>query len=140
MLIKIDTREYPVTEYEFFARHKNVSFPADIPYSDFGYAQVVNTPAPTTDFFHSPRELPPVLTDKGHWEQQWEVIEVTRTPDEVEAKQRSDILAQIVALESQQTPRMLREAALDINGGKTRLAEINTQIDALRAQLSAEDK
>ena len=136
MLIKIDTQEYPVTEYDFLARHNNVSFPADIPYADFGYAQVVNTPAPTTDFFHSPRELPPVLID-GEWTQQWEVVEVTRTPEEIAEKQRNDILAQIVALESQQTPRMLREAALDINGGKELLAGINSQIEALRAQLPA---
>ena len=64
-------------------------------------------------------------------------MEVTRTPEEITAKQCSDILAQITALESQQTPRMLREAALDINGGKGLLAGINAQIEALRAQLPA---
>ena len=136
MLIKIDTQEYPVSLQDFFARHKNISFPAEIPFEDFGYAQVVTVPQPEVDFYHAAHELPPALVD-GAWTQQWEVVEVTRTPEEVTAKQRSDILAQITALESQQTPRMLREAALDINGGKELLAEINTQIDALRAQLPA---
>ena len=137
MLIKIDTQEYPVSEQDFINRHPNISFPAAIPYDDFGYAVVFPTPQPETDWYHFAREIAPVLTDKGHWEQQWEVVEVTRTPEEIEAKQRADILAQIGALESQQTPRMLREAALGINGGKELLAEINTQIDALRAQLPA---
>ena len=67
----------------------------------------------------------------------WDGERLSPTPDYVERTKRANILAQIVALESQQTPRMLREAALDINGGKELLAEINTQIDALRAQLPA---
>ena len=134
MLIKTDTQEYPVTLQDFFARHRNVSFPAEIPFEDFGYAQVIVTPQPEVDFYHAAHELPPVLVD-GAWTQQWEVVEVTRTPEEVADRQRDDILAQIVALESQQTPRMLREAALDINGGKELLAGINAQIEALRAQL-----
>ena len=137
MLIKIDTQEYPVSEQNFINRHPDISFPTAIPYEDFGYAVVFPTPQPETDWYHLAREIAPMLTDKGHWEQQWEVVEVTRTPEEITAKQRADILAQIAALESQQTPRMLREAALDINGGKELLAEINTQIDALRAQLPA---
>ena len=134
MLIKIDTQEYPVSLQEFFSRHKNISFPAEIPFEDFGYAQVVATPQPEVDFYHAAHELPPAVVE-GVWTQQWEVVEVTRTPEEITAKQCSDILAQITALESQQTPRMLREAALDINGGKELLAGINAQIEALRTQL-----
>ena len=136
MLIKIDTQEYPVTLQDFFSQHKNVSFPAEIPFEDFGYAQVITVPQPEVDFYHAAHELPPALVDEA-WTQQWEVVEVQRTLEEIAAKQREDILAQIGALESQQTPRMLREAALGINGGKELLAEINTQIDALRAQLPA---
>ena len=67
----------------------------------------------------------------------WDGERLSPTPDYVERTKRASILAQIVALESRQTPRMLREAALDINGGKELLAEINTQIGALRAQLPA---
>ena len=136
MLIKIDTHEYPVSEQDFINLHPNISFPTAIPYEDFGYAVVFPTPQPATDWYHLAREIAPELTDKGHWEQQWEIIEIQRTPEEVTAKQHSDILAQITALESQQTPRMLREAAIGINGGKELLAGINTQIEALRTQLS----
>lgn len=136
MLVKIDTQEYPVTVQEFFSRHKNISFPVEIPFEDFGYAQVVSVSPPEVDFYHAAHELPPALVGDA-WTQQWEAVEVQRTPEEIAAKQRADILAQITALESQQTPRMLREAALDINGGKELLAGINAQIDALRAQLLA---
>ena len=135
MLIKLDTHEYPVSEQDFINRHPDISFPTAIPYEDFGYAVVFPTPQPATDWYHLAREIAPVLTDKGHREQQWEIIEIQRTPEEVTAKQRSDILAQITALESQQTPRMLREAALDINGGKELLADINVHIETLRTQL-----
>ena len=137
MLIKIDTHEYPVSEQDFINRHPDISFPTAIPYEGFGYAVVFPTPQPETDWYHLVREIAPAFTDKGHWEQRWEIVEVTRTPEEIAAKQRADILAQITALESQQTPRMLREAALDINGGKELLAGINAQIEALRAQLPA---
>ena len=135
MLIKIDTHEYPVSKQDFINRHPDISFPTAIPYEDFGYAVVFSTPQPETDWYHFAREITPELTDKGHWEQRWEIIEIQRTPEEIATKHRSDILAQITALESQQTPRMLREAALDINGGKELLAGINTQIETLRTQL-----
>lgn len=45
------------------------------------------------------------------------------------------IKRQIVVLESQQTPRRIREAALGIDNGW--LAGIEAQIEALRAQLGA---
>lgn len=44
------------------------------------------------------------------------------------------ILAQIKSLEAQQTPRRIREAVLAVDGGW--LADLNTQIADLRAQLS----
>ena len=78
MLIKIDTQEYPVSLQEFFSQHKNISFPAEIPFEDFGYAQVVATPQPEVDFYHAAHELPPAVVE-GVWTQQWEVVEVTRT-------------------------------------------------------------
>ena len=76
MLIKIDTYEYPVSKQDFINRHPNISFPTAIPYEDFGYAVVFPTPQPATDWYHLAREIAPVLTDKGHWEQTWEIIEL----------------------------------------------------------------
>ena len=68
----------------------------------------------------------------------WDGTKLEPTAEYAEEIKRDLLLAQIVALESQQTTRMLREAALDINGGKELLADINAQIEALRAQLPAE--
>ena len=48
------------------------------------------------------------------------------------------ILAGIRALEAQQTPRMLRGAALGNPDDTARLTEIEAQIAALRAQMQAE--
>ncbi len=68
----------------------------------------------------------------------WDGSKLEPTAEYAEEIKRDLLLAQIVELEEQQTPRMLREAALNINGGKELLADINTQIDALRAKLPAE--
>ena len=67
----------------------------------------------------------------------WDGAQLSPTADYAAEILRNSVMDQIVALESQQTPRMLREAALGINGGKEMLAEINAKIDALRAQLPA---
>ena len=67
----------------------------------------------------------------------WDGSKLEPTAEYAEEIKRDLLLAQITAIESQQTPRMLREAALDINGGKELLAGINAQIEALRAQLPA---
>lgn len=48
------------------------------------------------------------------------------------------IMAQIVELEAQQTPRRIREAALTTEGAAW-LSGLDTQIAALRAQLPVED-
>lgn len=51
----------------------------------------------------------------------------------VAGQQRRDILSQIATLEAQQTDRRIREAVAGTDGGW--LANLNTQIAALRAQL-----
>ena len=99
MLIKIDTQEYPVTMQEFFARHRNVSFPAEIPFDDFGYAQVVTVPQPEVDFYHAAHELPPALVE-GVWTQQWEVVEVQRTLEDARAEVKRRVTAHRWAVET----------------------------------------
>lgn len=74
-LIKIDTGEYPVSLQAFKERHPNVSFPAQIPFADFGYAVVFETPRPAYDpLTQTAAETAPALTDKGHWEQTWQIV------------------------------------------------------------------
>ncbi|MDO8552006.1 MAG: hypothetical protein Q7S01_00575 [bacterium] len=73
-LIKLDTLEYPVSVEEFKRRFPNTSFPAQIPFADFGYAVVFSTPQPVHDAAsQSVKEIAPALTHKGTWEQRWKV-------------------------------------------------------------------
>lgn len=75
-LIKLDTFEYPVSVEEFKRRFPDTSFPVQIPFSDFGYAVVFPTPKPAYDTAtQSVKEIAPVLTHKGTYEQRW-IVEV----------------------------------------------------------------
>ena len=100
MLIKVDTHEYPVSEAEFVSRFPDVSFPQVKNYEDFGYAVVFPTPQPATDWYHLAREIAPELTDKGHWEQQWEVVEVTRPLEVARAEVKRRVTAHRWAVET----------------------------------------
>jgi hypothetical protein len=74
-LIKLDTKEYPVSVEEFKNRFPNTSFPLQIPFADFGYAVVFPFPKPVYDEASEElRELSPALTQKGTWEERWEVV------------------------------------------------------------------
>ena len=74
-LINLETKEYPVSVDEFKRRFPNVSFPQQIPFADFGYAVVFPVPQPVHDAMtHTAREIAPVLTTKGAWEQRWEIV------------------------------------------------------------------
>lgn len=68
------TGEYPVTEAAIRLANPNTSFA--IPFlAPEEYAVVFATPAPDHDpIKEMVREVAPVLTEKGHYEQQWEVV------------------------------------------------------------------
>lgn len=62
------------TERDIRAANPNTSFPEPFVAPE-GYEVVFPAPQPSHDpITESVREATPVLTDKGHWEQQWEVI------------------------------------------------------------------
>lgn len=85
-LRKRDTGEYPVSENEFKLRHPNTSFPAVINYGEFGYDVVFPAPTPAYDpITQTVREIAPVLTVLGHYEQAWEVVELYATQEEKDA-------------------------------------------------------
>lgn len=58
----------------------------------------------------------------------------TEPPAPPEPTQQELLVKEILTLEAQQTPRRIREAVLGVDAGW--LANLNTQIAALRAQLS----
>jgi len=75
--INTTTNQYPVSENEIRATYPNTSF--SVPFqAPEPYVGVF--PAPTPMFDHisqSIREVTPILTNKGHWEQVWEVASLS---------------------------------------------------------------
>lgn len=89
MYINTTTNQYPVSEYEIRATYPNTSFP--IPFTPpEEYLWVFPTPQPVYDpITQSVREAAPELTNKGHWEQRWEVLSLDL--EVVEANQAAKI-------------------------------------------------
>jgi hypothetical protein len=72
--INTETNAYPVSEAQIRAEFVNTSF--TVPFvAPEPYVVVFTTPQPQHDqVIQAVREAAPVLTDMGHWEQQWEVV------------------------------------------------------------------
>lgn len=72
--LELSTGRYPVSQSQIRAEYPNTSFPTPFIAPD-EYAVVFPAPQPEHDpIIQMVRELPPVLTAKGHYEQQWEVV------------------------------------------------------------------
>ena len=72
--INEQTKAYPVSERDIRDAHPNTSFP--VPFlAPNPYVAVFPAPQPEhNQVTHLVRETAPVLTTKGHYEQQWEVV------------------------------------------------------------------
>lgn len=72
--INITSQQYPISEQEIRSLNPNTSFP--LPFvAPEPYAYVFPAPQPTVTNLQVIREIAPVLTNKGHYEQQWEVVD-----------------------------------------------------------------
>lgn len=72
--VNTQTLEYPITEQGIRSIYKDTSFGSIFKAPD-EFSIVFESPKPE----HNPvtqtvREIAPVFTNKGHWEQQWEVV------------------------------------------------------------------
>lgn len=92
-LIKIETKEYPVSVNEFKRRFPNVSFGAQINFEEFGYAVVFDTPRPSCTRLQRVKEIDPQISIKGNWEQVWKVVNLE---DEMSAEEYSDYVAALL--------------------------------------------
>ncbi len=72
--INTNTLEYNITEDEIKSLFPNTSFPESFT-PPSGYQLVFPTPQPSINRFQIAREIQPLLTDKGFYEQQWEVVD-----------------------------------------------------------------
>lgn len=90
--IRLSDMAYPVSEREIRAMHPDVSFPTPFMAPE-EFAVVFPVPQPAHDTWtHGVREVAPVLTGKGTWEQSWEVYPIARTAEE-ESKRLADAKA-----------------------------------------------
>lgn len=134
--INTTTGQYPVSEQEIRNSYPNTSFPSPFVPPD-NYQVVFPASQPTFNTItQTVRETTPILTDKGHYEQAWEVVnlepeQVASNQEVADAQHNASIKAQIAAIEAGQA-RAVREAAL---GDPTYLQQIEAQIQALREQL-----
>lgn len=72
--INTQTNQFNITERDIRNAYPNTSFPSPFVAPD-EYAVVFPAPQPTHDpIIQAAREITPVLTSKGHYEQQWEVV------------------------------------------------------------------
>jgi hypothetical protein len=76
MYIRLSDNFYPLAERDIRAAFPNTSFPE--PFNPEGYAVVFTVPQPAYDYYTQVcREIAPELTDKGTWQQVWQVIDLT---------------------------------------------------------------
>jgi DNA gyrase inhibitor GyrI len=72
--IELNTGRYPVSQTQIRAENPNTSYPASFPTPE-GYAVVFPAPTPTCDpITEIAREIQPVLTSKGTYEQAYEIV------------------------------------------------------------------
>ena len=122
------------TERDIRAAFPNTSF-ADPFVAPDGYVWVFPAPQPTFDpITQTVREIAPVLTDKGHWEQQWEVVDLdaetlAANQAATNAARKQAILAELQTIDLKSI-RALRE------GYQPKIDELDAQAVALRTELA----
>ena len=96
MYINTQTASYPISEQDIRLTYPNTSFsvPFQVPED---YAWVFPTPQPEYTNLQMAREIVPVLTDKGHYEQQREVVEKFSTQEEIDAYLKAERKASVPA-------------------------------------------
>lgn len=140
-LINTTTKQV-ITESEFRQLFKDTSFGSVINYSEFGYEVVFPTPQPTFDpITQSVRELPPSISSKGNYEQQWEIIDLdaeTIAANQAQHKETNNarIWANIASIERENLlPRCLRDLIPEGHPAKAKVDAVNAEIAALKAEL-----
>ena len=128
MYINTQTSQYPISERAIRSLNPNTSFPSPFVAPD-EYAVVFPAPQPTHDpIVQAVREVTPVLTVKGHYEQQWEIVELFSTQAEKDAAIAADIEAKRKASVPASVTRRQAKQVLLLNG---LLANVQPAIDAI---------
>lgn len=120
--IHISTRKYPVTLSEIKNENQSCIFPGNPTKEDllpFGYAPVNPTASPFSDFWKDVKEIAPILDENGDWIQQWEVVQINRTQEEIDGY-LSDLRQQVLR-KIQDQKNLIRDSGflVDIDGQGT---------------------
>ena len=141
--IELATSRYPVSQSQIRAENPQTSYPASFPVPE-GYAIVFPAPAPTFDpITQIAREIAPVLTDKGHYEQAYEVIQLdeetaTANAERAKTQHNDGVWSRIASLERESLmPRALRDLILanPAHPGYAKVKELDDEINAEKAKL-----
>lgn len=125
--IELSTGRYPVSQSQIRAENPNTSYPATFPTPE-GYAVVFPAPAPSFDpIAQIVREIAPALTNKGHYEQAYEVVDL-----DVETIAANQEAKRIAAIPSSVSPRQIRQALTAAN--------LRTQVEAAVAAADQDTK
>ena len=104
MYLNTDTSAYPISEQEIRTAFPTTSFPQPFTPPE-GYAWVFPAPQPAFDpITHVVREIAPVLTDKGHWEQRWETVALEA--ETVAANQAAKVESAAAAARAQRNAKL----------------------------------
>ena len=129
-LINTDTQEYPVSISEFKELHSNVSFPIQIPFSDYNHAVVFEVPKPTpSGDLKTFSEGLPELTKLDTYQQTWIEVDMfadrtddkgnTTTKSEQEAEHTASLLAKAKALKIAEIDAKTAADIIEIVGDAT---------------------
>lgn len=135
------TGKYPVTEREIREEFFNTSFPLPFQAPD-SYAVVFEAPKPTYDqLTQFVREIAPLKTNKGHYEQQFEVVDLDTETAAADIERHktefnSGIWRQIEQLEKdKQMPRHIRDLIPLDHPARFKADAVETEIVTLKGKL-----
>lgn len=131
--INLATNQYPLSEQDIKRENPNTSYPA--PFNPPGYAWIFPVPQPVFDQYSQKCvELAPEVSDKGNWQQVWQVSDLTGEElAEAQARKAADESARRAAMSI--TPRQCRLQLL-----ATPFSEGVTGLDAVEQAISSMDK
>ena len=120
--INTTTKQYPISEADIRAAFPNTSFTVPFKAPD-EYEVVFITPQPTVDnpVLQFVREVAPELTNKGVWEQRWEVTD--------RYQEYTDSDGEVVTKEEQETNAVLQDNELKKQANKLQAERLLLETD-----------
>lgn len=132
-----ETSEYPIYQDQVDHRIRSItSCQAEIPYGEFGYDEVFPAPAPAFDpITHYAREIDPVLTQLGTYQQAWEIVALDA--ETIAANQAAKKVQDIAATRSSAQQIILAKYPLWVQVNYSNGIYPATDADVMRAAIAS---